>query len=256
MANEMTSTPPDSVQCPVCFKDFTATTINGHLDVCLLKSVTDSSPSTTHGSEPPLKKSRISAETEPPIPTVNQKTEASSSSMAGTAVFSLFQTSKSKVSVQSERSGLFSGKQTDVTAAVSKPLKRSLPSEAEPGPAGTENQASGSNRQTLKAPNHLSPRTLLTIDKPLAEILRPNTLEEYFGQSQVTGQQTLFRSLLDSQEIPSLILWGPPGCGKVGRGRCSILYPYFTLLLFFLQWCHAAYSQALGKRLPPLLRKM
>lgn len=234
MANEMTSTAPDSVQCPVCFKDFTDTTINRHLDVCLLKSVTDSSPSTTHGSEPPLKKSRISAETEPPIPTVNKKTEASSSSMAGTGVFSLFQTSKSKVSVQSERSGLFSGKQPAVTAAVSKPLKRSLPSEAEPGPAGTENQVSGLSRQTLKAPKDLSPRTLLTIDKPLAEILRPNTLEEYFGQSKVTGHQTLFRSLLDSQEIPSLILWGPPGCGKVGRGGYSILYPYFTFLLFYL----------------------
>ncbi|KAK2822477.1 hypothetical protein Q5P01_022542 [Channa striata] len=52
------------------------------------------------------------------------------------------------------------------------------------------------------------------MNKPLAEILRPNSLEEYFGQSKVVGQQTLIRSLLDSQEIPSLILWGPPGCGK------------------------------------------
>lgn len=52
------------------------------------------------------------------------------------------------------------------------------------------------------------------MDKPLADTLRPNTLEEYFGQSKVVGQETLLRSLLDSQEIPSLILWGPPGCGK------------------------------------------
>lgn len=224
MANEITSSAPDSVQCPVCFKDFKATTINGHLDVCLLKSVTDSNPSTTPGSEPPVKKSRISAETAPPAPTVNT-TEVGSSTMAGTpssAVFSLFHPGKSKVSVPSERSGLSSCKQTSVGAAVSKGIKRCLPSEPEPGLSGTESQVSGPIRQTLRASHGLSPRTLLTIDKPLAEILRPNTLEEYFGQNKIVGQQTLFRSLLDSQEIPSLILWGPPGCGKVGQW-CGIV---------------------------------
>lgn len=55
----------------------------------------------------------------------------------------------------------------------------------------------------------------LNHDKPLAEVLRPSTLEEYFGQNKLIGEQTLLRSLLQSQEIPSLILWGPPGCGKV-----------------------------------------
>ncbi|KAE8290854.1 ATPase WRNIP1 [Larimichthys crocea] len=220
MAMEMTATPPDSVQCPVCFKDFEASAINGHLDLCLLKGVNHSGPSTTDETEPPLKKSRISAEAVPPSPGVNNTVAASSSSSSSsssstpsTAVFSLFQTSRSKQSVQNEWAGSFSSKQTAVTA-VNKGIKRSSPSEAEPGAAGTDHvkiQPSGSNRRTL---NDLSPRTLLTIDKPLAEILRPNTLEEYFGQNKVVGQQTLFRSLLDSQEIPSMILWGPPGCGK------------------------------------------
>ncbi|KAL0199993.1 hypothetical protein M9458_003180, partial [Cirrhinus mrigala] len=60
-----------------------------------------------------------------------------------------------------------------------------------------------------------SPRALrLNNDKPLAELLRPSTLEEYFGQNKLIGEQTLLRSLLQTQEIPSLILWGPPGCGK------------------------------------------
>ncbi|XP_073346998.1 ATPase WRNIP1 [Pagrus major] len=214
MANEMTSTAPDSVQCPVCFKDFKAATINGHLDVCLLKSVTDSSPSTADVSEPPLKKSRISGEAVTPTATVNNPVASSSSSMAVTpspSVLSFFQPNKSKLSAQSEWSGSSSGKQT----AASKGLKRNVPSEAEPGPAGSESQPSDSDRQTLKSSNDLlSARTLLNINKPLADILRPNTLEEYFGQSKVVGQHTLLRSLLDSQEIPSLILWGPPGCGK------------------------------------------
>ncbi|KAM6920771.1 ATPase WRNIP1 isoform 1-T1 [Lycodopsis pacificus] len=200
MATEM-----DAVHCPVCLKDFTCATINGHLDACLLKSGTD--------SEPPLKKSRISLTAEPPG--VNS---TSSSSMAGapsSSVFSLFQTNnKSNVSGPSERNG--SSKQPAVTA-VNKGAKRNLSSEAEPGPEGAEgleSQSSGFNGQTLKASLDVSPLTLLTGNKPLAELLRPNTLEEYFGQNKVVGQQTLLRSLLDSQEIPSLILWGPPGCGK------------------------------------------
>lgn len=50
--------------------------------------------------------------------------------------------------------------------------------------------------------------------KPLADKLRPDTLRDYVGQSQALGEQTLLRSLLEAHEIPSLILWGPPGCGK------------------------------------------
>lgn len=224
MANDMSSAAPDLVQCPVCFKDFKAATINRHLDVCLQESVTDSGPSADHPAEPPLKKPRVTAESEPTFSPVN-KTEAGSSSMAGSsspALFSMFQTNKSKLSVPSERGGFVASKQP-AAAAVSKGLKRSLPSDVQPGTAGADGQVSGSNEETAKASQDISMRTLLTMSKPLAETLRPNTLEEYFGQNKVVGQQTLFRSLLDSQEIPSLILWGPPGCGKVGEGpECSI----------------------------------
>ncbi|KAM3605378.1 uncharacterized protein V6R79_024699 [Siganus canaliculatus] len=209
----MTSTAADQVQCPVCFKDFKASAINGHLDVCLLKSVGDSNPAaTTVESEPPVKKSRTNAEAVPPSLGVNN-TVSSSSSMVETqtsGVFSMFQNNKSKSPLQSEHGGFFTSKQT----AVNKGIKRSLTREADPGPAGPESQPSGSHGQTLKASRDLSPRILLAMDKPLAETLRPKTLEEYFGQNKVIGEQTLFRSLLESQEIPSMILWGPPGCGK------------------------------------------
>ncbi|KAK5860047.1 hypothetical protein PBY51_021553 [Eleginops maclovinus] len=212
MASEMSSPTLDAVQCPVCLKDFKPGTINRHLDVCLLKSVAGSSPSTTEESEPPLKKSRISAEAEPPSSTVSSPTSMAS---VTSSVFSLFQTNKSKVLAPGERNGLLSSKQSPASA-VNKGVKRSLLGEAEPGPAaGTEiMKSSGLNGHASKTSTDLSPRKLFTINKPLAEILRPNTLEEYFGQSKVVGQQTLLRSLLDSQEIPSLILWGPPGCGK------------------------------------------
>ncbi|KAH8009125.1 hypothetical protein HPB51_010915 [Rhipicephalus microplus] len=52
--------------------------------------------------------------------------------------------------------------------------------------------------------------------KPLAEKMRPSSLDEFIGQSGVLGDQSLLRQLITSNRIPSMILWGPPGCGKVG----------------------------------------
>ncbi|KAF7222444.1 ATPase WRNIP1 [Nothobranchius furzeri] len=198
MADDRSPPVLHSLQCPVCFESFTPATINDHLDACLQESSADSSPSAAAETGPPGKRSRIRAE---PV-----NTPSSPSSMAGTQsrVFSLFKTNKEKLNVQPERSGVFTSKQSP----AGKGIKRVL-TETEFGSAGTEAQLSQLPKNETQ-----SPRTLFTFDKPLAEILRPNTLEEYFGQNKVVGQQTLIRSLLDSQEIPSLILWGPPGCGK------------------------------------------
>lgn len=49
---------------------------------------------------------------------------------------------------------------------------------------------------------------------PLAERLRPQTLDDYIGQEDVIGESSLLRSLLEKDQIPSLIFWGPPGSGK------------------------------------------
>ena len=49
---------------------------------------------------------------------------------------------------------------------------------------------------------------------PLAEILRPQTLDQYIGQEHLIGQGAVLRTLIDSGKIPSMILWGPPGIGK------------------------------------------
>jgi putative ATPase len=49
---------------------------------------------------------------------------------------------------------------------------------------------------------------------PLAERMRPRTLEEYVGQTRVLGPGRLLRQIMEKKSLPSLILWGPPGCGK------------------------------------------
>ena len=49
---------------------------------------------------------------------------------------------------------------------------------------------------------------------PLADRMRPKTLEEYEGQQAILGEGTLLRRAIEDDHIPSMILWGPPGSGK------------------------------------------
>lgn len=49
---------------------------------------------------------------------------------------------------------------------------------------------------------------------PLAERMRPKTLDEYIGQKHLVGEKSILRSIIESGNIPSFILWGPPGVGK------------------------------------------
>ena len=49
---------------------------------------------------------------------------------------------------------------------------------------------------------------------PLAEQLRPTSLDTYIGQQHLVGKDAVLRSLIESGKIPSMILWGPPGIGK------------------------------------------
>lgn len=51
-------------------------------------------------------------------------------------------------------------------------------------------------------------------EKPLAEELRPTTLDEYIGQEHLVGENAVLRKSLDAGHVPSMILWGPPGVGK------------------------------------------
>lgn len=54
---------------------------------------------------------------------------------------------------------------------------------------------------------------------PLADRMRPQNLEEFLGQNRILGPGTLLRSSLEKKQLPSMIFWGPPGCGKTSLAQ-------------------------------------
>ena len=55
--------------------------------------------------------------------------------------------------------------------------------------------------------------------RPLADLMRPNTIDEVIGQTNLLGENGLVRRMVDNQRLSNLILWGPPGCGKTTIAR-------------------------------------
>ncbi len=56
-------------------------------------------------------------------------------------------------------------------------------------------------------------------NRPLADIMRPNTIDDVVGQSQLLGENGIVRRMVDNNKLSNLILWGPPGCGKTTIAR-------------------------------------
>ncbi|MFM2135626.1 MAG: hypothetical protein RL021_1026 [Bacteroidota bacterium] len=70
------------------------------------------------------------------------------------------------------------------------------------------------------------------ISQPLAERLRPASLDEYIGQEHLVGPGAVLRKAIDSNRLPSIILWGPPGVGKTtlaGIIAAGLKRPFYVL---------------------------
>ena len=68
--------------------------------------------------------------------------------------------------------------------------------------------------------------------QPLAERLRPQTLDEYIGQKHLVGEGAVIRRMIEQKRVASFILWGPPGVGKTTLANIiakTLEVPFFTL---------------------------
>ena len=70
------------------------------------------------------------------------------------------------------------------------------------------------------------------MNQPLAERLRPRSLDDYIGQLHLVGEGGVVRRMIESGKVSSFILWGPPGVGKTTLARIianSVNVPFYTL---------------------------
>ena len=68
--------------------------------------------------------------------------------------------------------------------------------------------------------------------QPLAERLRPQSLDDYIGQKHLVGENGVFRKFIATGSVPSFILWGPPGVGKTTLAKIvasALDRPFYTL---------------------------
>ncbi|XP_075682811.1 ATPase WRNIP1 isoform X2 [Rhinoderma darwinii] len=185
-----------AVKCPVCALEVPSMEINNHLDTCLKKpcGVT-------------TKKRRLSSHEDDPA---GGSPSPGWPLMLGAANFSLFHNHKVSERVCQETPSkapffsIASSKRTEakqnINAASTCEAQKQEQVQGDPLQSGT-NQKDKNLAEKLDG-------------KPLADKLRPCTLENYMGQNKVLGENTMLRHLLQANDIPSLILWGPPGCGK------------------------------------------
>ncbi|KAL2117316.1 hypothetical protein VTJ04DRAFT_9484 [Mycothermus thermophilus] len=190
------------VVCPICSRNVKASEINAHIDSdCKTFIIDDPPPQTQH----PLNGTQHSTSSQNHQPPSTQKKRSASS---------FFQTPVAK------RQALTSLRTVDSsnTNGTKLGVKRSY----DEGPGQTSSSAGAVNgtadsRDTREdAP---AKRSKNAHTAPLAERMRPDTLDDVLGQ-ELVGPNGVLRALIESGRVPSMILWGGSGTGKTTIARC------------------------------------
>lgn len=176
--------------CPICNKEVPISEIVQHVDVCLFLN--------SEGDDNQKRKRQLS----PNKPVTRAKFNSTQKSPRDVKK----DDKPKKIASIFQRNAQSADNDSNNTNQVkSKPLasifQRNVPSTSTQSSNETHNES-----QTVECD--------LSFKIPLAKQLQPKSLEEFFGQNHVLGKDSVLRSLIEKGDIPNMILWGPPGCGK------------------------------------------
>lgn len=193
------------ISCPICAKSVLERHINQHIDSgcqTLIIEATTTSGNVNPNSVNDQKKKRSFAVFETPAATTTTTAATTTSSVT------------KATPVQKYNNTQFLPKASNAPPSLSTSTSTSSKSSFSSPPANSSQSQFTSNKQTSPTePNNPSKRPKLDL-RPLSELARPTTLEEFYGQTQILNESKLLRTLIDQKRLPNIILWGPPGTGK------------------------------------------
>lgn len=202
-----------SVDCPVCGRSFSASFVNEHANKCLNSQDIELQSNGGSGQHEKgmLANSLLKGNTKSPDGSTvkKSKNEKASNSWFGN-------TSPPTNALKRSSSNLAGKASTD---SSSKRLKlhqngQETQNKVTEELLSLQHSSSPSLGQKKGIEHNKGQKSKSSQFTPLAERMRPKTLAEYVGQTQAVGNNSLLRTLLEADEIPSMIFWGPPGCGK------------------------------------------
>ena len=208
------------VDCPICGRSFSAAFVNEHVNKCL--NTTQPSLATSAGGQIEVDSGNKSPTGDACFPDKSPSTFSKRRASNGNAGLARSPQTTSTLNILKRSSSNLAGKSTSnpplkklksqVSTVTSKSPENNKTDHKEPGSSLQSNSYFPDTKSKDSKKTQKSKASQFT---PLAERMRPKTLSEYVGQSQVLGNNSLLRTLLEANEIPSMIFWGPPGCGKV-----------------------------------------
>ena len=208
------------VDCPICGRSFSAAFVNEHVNKCL--NTTQQSLATSTGVQIEVDSGHKSPTGDACLPdkspgTLSKRRASNGNTgLAGspqtTSALNILKRSSSNLAGKSISNPPLKKLKTQETTATSKSPENKKTDHK--GPVSSLHSHSYFP-DTKSKDSRKAQKSKANQFTPLAERMRPKTLSEYVGQSQVLGNNSLLRTLLEANEIPSMIFWGPPGCGKV-----------------------------------------
>ncbi|KAL2148938.1 hypothetical protein VTH82DRAFT_1624 [Thermothelomyces myriococcoides] len=214
------------VVCPICNRNVKGTEINEHIDSGCQSFLLDESKETSASAPPSGTQSHPASQ--PPSST--QKKRSASNFFQPPATKRLLTNPRPSAPLQGGSNGTKTGTKRSYDEG---PGDKGLPIRS---PTGTVNNGVGGDGNgeaptTASTANARPPdvepepsgpqakRSKNTRTAPLAERMRPDTLDDIFGQDLV-GPNGVLRALIESDRVPSMILWGGSGTGKTTIARC------------------------------------